>query len=163
VHLTLAVGLLKGAQMDHVVREATALGVSAIVPVASAHVVTGKAGRDASVERWRRIAVAAAKQSARAVVPVMSPVVEFEALLHAASGTVLVCLEPARAGGEGIGAIARPDRALLCVGPEGGWSETDLAVARARGARFVALGPRTLRAETAPTVALASLWTVWGW
>ena len=68
IPLTLAIGVLKGDQMDAVVRDATALGVSSIVPMSTAHVTvpprawaTGKA-----IERWQRVAVASAKQIGRA-------------------------------------------------------------------------------------------------
>jgi 16S rRNA (uracil1498-N3)-methyltransferase len=59
--------------------------------------------------------------------------------------------------------MTRPTSALLLIGPEGGWTPDEIARARERGAQLISLGPRTLRAETAPTVALAALWTVWGW
>ena len=76
IPVTLAIAVLKGDQMDAVVRDATALGVVAIAPMATAH-VTGPARAwqsGAAVERWQRVAVAAAKQCGRAVVPTVRPV-----------------------------------------------------------------------------------------
>jgi 16S rRNA (uracil1498-N3)-methyltransferase len=52
---------------------------------------------------------------------------------------------------------------LLILGPEGGWARAELSAAFNRGARPLYLGPRTLRAETAPIVALTVLWTIFGW
>jgi 16S rRNA (uracil1498-N3)-methyltransferase len=51
----------------------------------------------------------------------------------------------------------------LYIGPEGGWSADEIASMRERGATLAGLGPRTLRAEITPTVALSALWTQWGW
>ena len=78
VHVTLAIGVLKGDQMDTVVRDATVMGVSALVPLATDHVsVPTRAWRDdAAVMRWQRVAVAAAKQCQRAVVPAVSVFVD---------------------------------------------------------------------------------------
>ena len=168
VRVILGVGVLKGDQMDAVIRDATMLGVAEIAPFASEHVtVPARAWRStAATERWRRVAVASAKQCGRAVVPVVAPVARFEALLDAASVAVrLMCVEPAAAGSSvvGLSAIARPTTALALIGPEGGWAPGDIDIARRHGAMFVHLGPRTLRAETAPTVLLSALWTLWGW
>ncbi len=168
VRVTLAVSLLKGAQMDTVVREATMLGVFAIAPMTSQHVAIGRRtwrGGE-SVQRWQRVAVASARQCRRAVVPVIAPVMPFESVLTETGADVtIVCVEPGRADGPLVAADAgpAPASALVMVGPEGGWSAGEAERAAAEGARFIHLGPRTLRAEVVPTVALSCLWTQWGW
>lgn len=161
VAVTLAVGLLKGDQMSSVVRDATALGVARIVPVASAHVVVPAAARQAGfIDRLTRIASSSAAQCGRAVVPQITGVTAFDDLFHDAVTPAprFMCVEPGLAKDE---ARTRPselvDRATVIVGPEGGWSEEELARARAAGASMLSLGPRTLRAELAPTVALSVL------
>jgi 16S rRNA (uracil1498-N3)-methyltransferase len=68
-----------------------------------------------------------------------------------------------RGEGEDLRQWPRVPDAVLCVGPEGGWSEDELRQADEAGARRLNLGPRTLRAEAAPAVALTVLWTRWGW
>jgi 16S rRNA (uracil1498-N3)-methyltransferase len=168
IEVTLGIGLLKGDQMDAVVRDATALGVAAIAPLVCEHVVvSGRARRpDLAVARWHRIAIASARQCGRAVVPAIAPVRTIDSLLdEARSGAGILCVEPARQGARTVSAPAldRPARALAVVGPEGGWSEREIDRAVAAGMLLVHLGPRTLRAETAPTVLLSALWTVWGW
>ena len=176
VRVTLAVALLKGAQMDDVVRDATMLGVVAVAPVESAHVAVAAAGRRsaAATARWRRVAVAAAKQCGRAVVPAIAPVTPLAEALASASArgdALVVCVEPragwpaAPAGASAPAALdaPRPAAATVLVGPEGGWTADELDAARRLGARRLDLGPRTLRAEAVPIVALASLWTRWGW
>jgi 16S rRNA (uracil1498-N3)-methyltransferase len=154
--------------MNTVVRDATALGVAAIHPFVSSHVtVPERAWRDRSIERWQRVAVSSAKQCGRAVVPIIHDVAAYpDVLERAAEDLVLCCVEPAL--GVALDVRTPPvrpatGRAWLCVGPEGGWSEQELALMRRRAVTLVGLGPRTLRAEIAPTVALSALWTQWGW
>jgi 16S rRNA (uracil1498-N3)-methyltransferase len=165
VAVTLAIGVLKGDQMDAVVRDATALGVAAIVPMETAHVtVPPRAWQSgAAVERWQRVAVAAAKQCGRAVVPAIRPVSTLADVLSAGAGTMWLCAEPIVAESLTANVEQRGSSALVLVGPEGGWSEQEVLLALRAGAGFFNLGPRTLRAELAPIVALSSLWTRWGW
>jgi 16S rRNA (uracil1498-N3)-methyltransferase len=168
VAVTLAVALLKGDQMATVVRDATALGVAAIQPFVSSHVtVPERAWRDRSIERWQRVAIASAKQCGRSVVPVIHDVLTYPDVLdRTGDDLVMCCVEPALGVAlEMARPLARPStgRAWLCIGPEGGWSEQELALARQRHVTLIGLGPRTLRAEIAPTVALSALWTRWGW
>jgi 16S rRNA (uracil1498-N3)-methyltransferase len=168
VRVAIGIGLLKSDRMDAAVRDATMLGAAEIVPFLSDHVaVPARAWRGGTaVERWRRIAVASAKQCGRAVVPDVGSVAPLASLLERPDdGPRLICVEPARPGANPIaaGARERPAAALVLIGPEGGWSDSELSAAIARGLQPVHLGPRTLRAETAPTVLLSALWTVWGW
>jgi len=158
LQLTLAVALLKGEKFDLVVQKATELGVTRLVPV-----VTKLADirlRDASdaakrVARWQRIALEAAKQSGRAVVPEISGPVSFESLIQdtTANGE-LNCLMFSERDGESIVAAREKLPANLSlltalVGSEGGWTNEELAAVRQAGWTIVTLGGRTLRAETA--------------
>ncbi len=167
VRVAVAIGVLKGDQMDVVVRDATMLGAASILPVTSAHVSAPppawKTG--AAAKRWRRLAVASAKQCGRAVLPDIRPVQPLETVIDAASGTRLMCVEPG-AGNPPVTdlkTLPRPSTALLLIGPEGGWAGSEIQSAVQRGVNLVNLGPRTLRAETVPAVLLAALWTVGGW
>jgi 16S rRNA (uracil1498-N3)-methyltransferase len=167
VYVTLGIGVLKGDQMDTVVRDATALGVSAIAPLVSANVtVPSRAWKgDAAIERWRRVAIASAKQCGRAVVPAIDPVAPFAVVLDSTrADLVVMSIEPSLAETAARAApLGRPSSALVLIGPEGGWTSDEVNAASGAGARFMHLGPRTLRAETAPIVLLSSLWTMWGW
>ena len=166
VPITLAFGVLKGDQMDAVVRDATMLGVASIVPLRTLHVtVPPKAWQSgAARERWQRVAIASATQCRRAVVPDVRPVIDFEAALLEPAGLRLICVEP------GLTDQARtwepgpaPASVQLLIGPEGGWAEAELTRALSVGAVRISLGPRTLRAETAPIVALTIVSAAWGW
>jgi len=176
VHVILAIGLLKGDQMDAVVRDATMLGAAEIVPMATAHVaVSGKAREnEKAISRWTRVAIASARQCGRAVVPLVATVTPFEVLLsQMVRDETIIAVEPGADLGINPPCVpadlgtsppyVRPAKALVLVGPEGGWSTGEIEMARKCGARPRQLGPRTLRAESAPIVLLSVLWTEWGW
>lgn len=154
--VTLAIGLLKGDAMDDVVRDATALGVSEIIPMVTSHVVVPKRARgDEAIERWHRVSVASAKQCGQVTLPLISDVSAFDDVLRRDISTKLMCVEPAL-GGSDVSAIVS-DAILILVGPEGGWSVDELAAARAAGCHTITLGPLTLRAELAPVVAITKV------
>lgn len=157
--VTLAIGLLKGDAMDEVVRDATALGVAAIIPMITAHCVVPKRARGtAAIARWMRVAVSSAKQCGRATLPEFGALTPFLDVLRTSAEVKLMCLEPVFPGG-GLPALgAAPRTVLLLIGPEGGWSRDEVASARLAGYQGLQLGPLTLRAELAPTVALSQLW-----
>jgi 16S rRNA (uracil1498-N3)-methyltransferase len=162
LELTLAVALLKGEKFDLVVQKATELGVTRVVPVATK--LADIRLRDASdaakrVARWQRIALEAAKQSGRAVVPQITSPVSFASLIQdaatklqdTASGAFLMFSE--RDGESIVGAkeklAANLSWLTALVGSEGGWTDEELAAARQARWTIVTLGGRTMRAETA--------------
>jgi 16S rRNA (uracil1498-N3)-methyltransferase len=151
--IALAVGLLKGDAMDNVVRDATALGVAEIIPMSTSHTVVPKRARgDDAVARWERVAVASAKQCGQLFLPEIAPVTGFEQVLRRDISTKLLCVEPSL-GGAAVSGIAS-DSILILIGPEGGWSDEEVAAARAAACHTITLGPLTLRAELAPVVAI---------
>jgi 16S rRNA (uracil1498-N3)-methyltransferase len=165
LHLTLAVALLKGEKFDLVVQKATELGVTEIVPV-----VTKLADirlRDESdvlkrMTRWQRIALEAAKQSGRAIVPDISMPVAFPALvLEAVAEAQSKCLMFSERDGQSLTETkkllsAKATRLTALVGSEGGWTDEEIMIARDAGWSIITLGGRTLRAETA-AIAVAVL------
>jgi len=144
--VTLAIGVLKGQAMDEVVRDATALGVAAIVPMITAHCVVPKRARgDDAIDRWQRIAVASAKQCGRAMLPSLSAVTPFHEVLRAPAELRLICLEPVFPGAGVVAMpVAAPRDVMLLVGPEGGWSSSEVAAAQLAGYRGMQMGALTL-------------------
>ncbi len=164
VRLTLGQAALKGEKMDDVVRDATMMGVSAIEPLVTEHTVAHlKPGR--SPERWRRIAIASAKQSGRAVVPAVGVGIAFgDWLAQDRSAVRILLIEPsAHIEGYPVSSLAgdRPESATLVVGPEGGWSAAEIAAALRAGCVPITLGRRTLRADAVATIAIGVLQYAW--
>ena len=143
-------GVPKGGRMDLVVEKATEVGVTGIVPLITERGVVKP--RDGKVERWRRLAAAAARQSLRLRVPeVLEPVHFSEAVWRIGRDGVLLHNAPDLAPLETV--VSSP--VSLFVGPEGGWSEEELRLAEEAGLARAQLGPYRLRSETAGMVAVA--------
>lgn len=169
LELALAVALLKGEKFDLVVQKATELGASRVEPVLTARSdVRPRDARDTErrVERWRRLALEASKQSGRARVPQVTDPQTFERLVTRESGEGARRLLFSERGGAGLGPVvagaAPPASLLALVGPEGGWDDEELSLARAHGWTLVTLGGRTLRAETAAITVCALLQHAFG-
>lgn len=148
-HIVLAFGIPKAAALDFIVRRAIELGVSALAPLVTEH-SSKAAGWNA--ERWERVAIEVAKQCEALYLPELFAPQTLASWLKSRDVTrqLVYCSERARG--------ARPSLkgagADLVIGPEGGWSETEIATFEAEGAAL-GLGPQRLRAETAALVALA--------
>lgn len=158
--VTLAVGMPANDRMDALVEKATELGAAAIQPLVCDRSVLRLAGERAAkkVAHWQGVAVAACEQSGRTAVPVIERVRgvgEWLASLPAnASETRLVLsLREARPLHERDGAQS----VIALSGPEGGLSAAEEEAARERAFVPVTLGPRVLRADTAPLALLAGL------
>ena len=153
--ITLAVALLKGEKFDLVVQKATELGVYRIVPLITRHAdIKLRDASDAAkrVIRWQRIALEAAKQSGRALVPEVDQPRDFVSVVSPLNP----CFLFSEKDGGGLSATTATNVTAI-IGSEGGWSDEELAEARAAGAQIVTLGGRILRAETAAITATALL------
>jgi 16S rRNA (uracil1498-N3)-methyltransferase len=155
--------------MDDVIRDAVMLGAFAIQPIVTRRSETTVAAlmKGARLERWRRVALASAKQSRRAVLPeIRMPLTLETALGEPAVALRLMMVEPgATANTERISVLQHapvPEDAVVFVGPEGGWAAEELTVAQAHGVRLFSLGPRTLRADAVPIAAISVLQFLWG-
>jgi 16S rRNA (uracil1498-N3)-methyltransferase len=161
--VTLALAMPANERMDALVEKATELGVAAVQPLMSSRSVLRLAGERAArkQQHWQAIAEAACEQCGRARVPVVAPVLELSAWLarlprEPGSHRLLLSLQH--------DALPLPERVppgaapvLTLSGPEGGLAPEEEAAARSAGFLPVALGPRVLRADTAPLAVLAWL------
>lgn len=158
IRLTLYQGLPKLDKLDLIVQKATELGAWRIVPVGMARSVARMDGRDAERkrERWQRIAVEAAKQCGRALVPEVALPVSFGKVTADMAARELMLMPYELHQGRGLNAIAPGARDIgVLIGPEGGIDPEEAQAAQAVGALPVTLGPRILRTETAAIAALA--------
>jgi 16S rRNA (uracil1498-N3)-methyltransferase len=161
--VTLAQAVSKGERMDYSIQKAVELGVTSIQPLITDHVVVRlDAERLArKQEHWQAVAVSAAEQSGRTVVPKVEPVMDLRDWIQAVSTDALrLVLSPAATPATLARKAGQP--VALLVGPEGGLSELELKLADMTGFTALALGPRVLRTETAGMVALAVLQSQWG-
>ena len=158
-------GMAKGERMDLSIQKSVELGVTRYVPTAcSRSIVKIKEGKDSKRERWQAIALEAARQCGRGIVPVVDAPMGFEEALKDAQENhdlVLLPWEEEKEGklGEilaGVDFESSPKIAVF-IGPEGGFSEEEAKLAEQHGAKLVTLGKRILRTETAAPAVLAML------
>jgi 16S rRNA (uracil1498-N3)-methyltransferase len=160
LYVTLLLAVVKFDAFEWAIEKATELGVSTIVPLAAARSEKGLlGGSQKRSERWKKILLEASQQSRRVRLPILEELAKPEhAFTSNAQGTCVMLSERA---------TARPLRALLsgdpmtsatlAIGPEGGWTDDEIAIAQSAGFREASLGSLILRTETAVIAALASL------
>ena len=158
--ITLAVGLIRPERFEWIVEKATELGVASVVPLYTHRARSRPAGGGAATRsaRWQRIAAEAAAQSGRAFVPIVSEPQEFDEFVGGLRGqpALLCTLQADGAGLDALsGAYRGTDALTLLIGPEGDFTDDEVALASAAGARAVRLGRGVLRSETAAIAALA--------
>jgi 16S rRNA (uracil1498-N3)-methyltransferase len=166
VAITLGQALLKSDKMDRVIRDAAMLGVAAIRPFTSARteVPAAALARGGRQERWDRTVIASVKQCGRAVVPPVLPVQDFRELLPVAHGGLcLMFVEPGHQVASSLSGLETrvPAKAMILIGPEGGWDPQEVSDAVAAGVTLVTFGQRTLRADAAGALAIAVLRYIW--
>jgi len=154
--LTLAAAVTKGEKFDLVVQKAVELGVSRLVPMFTRRCDVNPGGSEKRLERWRKIALEACKQSGRAKLMSVDPAVDFTKFLDKMETKDTAVLFSEREGGSFEDLPSR-DRITAFIGPEGGWDDAELEMSRQHGVQIVTLGGRILRAETAAIICLALL------
>ena len=161
--LTLLLAVFKFDRLEWAIEKATELGVARIVPLLARRTEKHLAkAAPARVERWRRIALEAAKQSRRSDLPVIEEPVPLRAavqLMPGAARLLLSEVEHVRTLSSTLNATEQRD-VLVGVGPEGGWAEEELALFSAASWLPVSLGARILRAETA-AISAAAIVVAW--
>ncbi len=150
-----AAAIVKGPRMDFIVEKAAELGATELWPIVCARTI-GKTPGIERVSRWRRLAIAASKQSLAAPPMLVREPRPFAALIQSVphDTLALICSAGAEPMMEAI-ARARPSAILVASGPEGDFTPGELKSAVAAGFLPVGLGPNRLRSETAALAALA--------
>lgn len=167
VSVTIAVGLSKGDKLDFIVQKATELGVSEIIPLSLTRNVVKWTGdkADKKIERLQKIAEEASEQSHRLKVPCVTSVMTLKELANYTSDfeQKLIAYEESAKVGESLQlvkslqSLQENERVIFVFGPEGGIEEQEVALLEESGYIPCSLGPRILRAETAPLYALAAV------
>lgn len=151
--IILAQGVPKGEKMDFIIQKSTELGVKTIIPIISER---SEVKETAKIERWRKIALSASGQSGREKIPAIEEPVSLEKFLNRNQKGIIFSeeekpqdLKKALKNLEGVATIT------LLIGPEGGFSPTELTLATNGGFTPASLGPRILRTETAAITAIS--------
>jgi len=168
LRICLGQGIVKGTGFDGIVRKSVELGVDKIIPV-SANRCISKLSKDDSIkkiERWQRIAREASKQCGRSRVPMIIPkpsTVKDFCVFNQESDLKLIFWEEERSiRVNNLSSINQLKSAAILIGPEGGFSYTEVEISKKYGFQSISLGPRLLRTDTAPLAAIAILQNHWG-
>ena len=154
--VTVGAGILKNpSRFDFLVEKCVELGVRTIVPLQTERTIP----RHARIDRWQKLCLAAMKQSGRSILPDVRQLTAFDDFLKSAPTGAITLMAHEKAdhalrssdlGGQGRAVV-------VCIGPEGGFSDAEVGLAIRSGFAAVTLGPRRLRTETAAIVALATV------
>jgi 16S rRNA (uracil1498-N3)-methyltransferase len=154
LNLTLAVALLKGEKFDLVVQKSVELGITKLVPLSTKRADVKLKDSEKRFERWRKIALEAAKQSGRARLMQIEMPAAFEAFVETVRESAILFAER---GGEKFSVIKESEAITAITGAEGGWEDSEIEFARRNNFQIVTFGGRILRAETAAITVAAIL------
>ncbi|HPI74621.1 MAG TPA: RsmE family RNA methyltransferase [bacterium] len=151
--LTLAVALLKGSHFEQVVEQGTEVGVSCFQPLLTERTLVESSSH--RWERWQEKARSAMKQCGRSVCPVIHQPMEFAEFLQTLPGRLCLIADAAAENSCDLTLNGAP--VVVMIGPEGGFTDAEVAASLAQGAVPFFLGKRRLRSETAALVAAARI------
>ncbi len=162
--VTLYQCITKSDKFDLVTQKAVELGAYAVVPVTSEFCVAKLDGKEEKkIARWQKIALEAAKQCGRGIIPEVKKPVKFKDAVKNASGLKIMCYEH---GGESftslVGKSDENSDISIFIGSEGGFSENEVEFAKENGILIATLGKRILRTETAPIAAISVIMALTG-
>lgn len=163
VHIHLGQVLGKGDHMDYALQKAVELGVGEITPLLSQHCEVSLKGErlEKKMQQWRHLLIGACEQSGLNIVPVLNPPLPVVAWCEAANADRKWMLHTEELPVNPLGGDA-PRAVCVAIGPEGGFSDEEVAHAKGKGFDIITLGPRVWRTETAPVVILSLIQQVWG-
>ncbi|OLN23405.1 16S rRNA (uracil(1498)-N(3))-methyltransferase [Domibacillus antri] len=167
VDVVISCGLVKGDKFDYIIQKGTELGAAGFVPFeASRSIVKWDQKKGAKkTERWQKIAKEAAEQSHRSQIPAVSEPVSITRVIESGKDfdvKLFAYEETAKTGDmsafyEALSGLSAGKRIMVVTGPEGGFSDKEAEQLTAGGFTACALGPRILRAETAPLYVLSAV------
>jgi len=161
--ITLVQAVMRGQHMDYALQKAVELGVQSIVPLLCLHgnVKLDQEQQPRRHEHWRKIIISACEQCGRNRLPILSMPQRFADWMGADRSELKLILHPRN--GKRLASLKFTGTTLtLLAGPEGGFSDEEVAGAERHGYQSVTLGPRVLRAESAALVAISATQALWG-
>ena len=156
VKVTLAQALPKARKMDFIVEKCVELGVNQILPMLTERTVS----RSAKLDRWQKLSKSAAEQSGRAIIPEICPLTRFEEVLRLREKFDLALIPWELEKGITLKQVLKnliSPTILIAIGPEGGFSQKEIELAKKAGFMSVSLGKRILRSETAAMAVLSAI------
>ena len=156
--------LPKGDKMELIIQKAVELGVYRVIPVSMKRSVVKLDAKkaDAKGKRWNAVSESAAKQSKRSLIPEVAPLMTYKEAVKEAAGYDMVLLPYESADGirktrELLASVKPGTDIAVFIGPEGGFEDEEVELARENRAEIVTLGKRILRTETAGLCMLSAL------
>ena len=146
LNLQLGIALTKGNKFDLVIQKAVELGVSSLVPISTLRSDVKAKNTEKKLERWKKIIIEASKQSGRATLMDISAPQDISSFFETAEGLKLMFSERK---GRRFSEIKSSNKITAVIGPEGGWEDLEIDLAKKHGFQITTLGGRILRAETA--------------
>ena len=161
LRIHLGQGLSRGERMDWAIQKASELGANEISPILSerCEVRLKDERADKRMAHWRQIAISACEQCGRSVIPLIHPPISLADWLLQVEAELKLVLHPVA---EPWASHASPGSLAMLIGPEGGLTDAEVEQAKGAGFHAARLGPRVLRTETAPVVALSVAQQLWG-
>ncbi|MEN3189423.1 MAG: RsmE family RNA methyltransferase [Atribacterota bacterium] len=159
--IVLAQSILKSNKMDFIIQKSTELGITSIIPFISSRTIpmVSSINFDKKLKRWQKIAYESSKQSERTIIPEILPIISFKELLKntANFNLTLIFWENERSTNlkDVITSSPKPNKILCLIGPEGGFSDEEIKLAKDAGLKSVSLGDHYLRSETAAIFVLS--------
>lgn len=158
--ITLAQTVMKGDRFDWLVEKTTEIGIHRIIPLISHNMVQGIGNH--KINRWRRVALSAMKQSGRSILPEVTEPKTLSHVLSLGEGSQYKIM--AHETGERSSSLIqtmkssqKKTKGFILIGPEGGFNKQEINQAQDHGYHLISLGPRRLRAETAGMVMVTIL------
>ena len=151
--ITVAATILNGEKFDLIIQKAVELGVTRLIPMNTVRCDVKLKDAVKRMDRWRRIAIEATKQTGRAKLMSIDEPSAFEDVLATTTDAVLF----SERDGKDFSTITADKKITALYGPKGGWDDVELELAAKHGLKIVTLGGRILRAETASIAITAIL------
>ena len=162
--LTISLGqtLSRGERMDYAIQKAVECGVTEITPLYTerCEVKLNSERQDKRLRHWQQVVISACEQCGRNIVPTINPPCHLSDWLNSRTTELNFVLHHRTE--KALGGYEQPVSVSLLIGPEGGLTAEEIALAEQQAFHPLALGPRVLRTETAPVAAISLLQHLWG-